>query len=169
MSSLIDDPLFFYAISYVLFFVLMWFVGRKPILGWLDGEIGKIREEIEHARRLRSEAEEFLNDAKIKQAAALSEAETIVKHAKEEAGRLRSQTEAELKYILAKHEQNALDRIHYAEEAALTEVRLATVDMAVDMVRKTLAEHINDSNAAKMVDDSIADVSRLSISKPKAA
>lgn len=169
MSHLLHDPVFFYGVAFALFLVVAWKFVRKPAVGWLDSEIAKIREELDQARKLRAEAETALANGKAKQAAALAEAESIIQHAKEEAERLKVKAEADLKYVLEKREQHALEHIRHAEAEAIAEVRAAAVDLAMGMVRKTLADQIDDAAAAKLVDQAIAGLPDLATSKAKAA
>ncbi|HEU0117137.1 MAG TPA: hypothetical protein VFR09_00765 [Alphaproteobacteria bacterium] len=169
MKEMLNDPMFMYSIAFVIFLALAIKYGRKPLLGWLDTEILKVREELDKARQLRAEAEETLAEYKQKQAAALAEAEAIVASAKDDAARLKTQAETDLKNALARHEQQALERIRIAESEAMEEVRSATVDLAISMAAKTLAGQLDDAAAAKLVDQAIADMPKLAASKAKAA
>jgi F-type H+-transporting ATPase subunit b len=169
MSDLLKDPMFFYGIAFVIFLGLAYRYGTKPMLAWLDSEILKIRDELNQARKLRAEAEATLAEYKTKQALAMADAEAIVKHAKEEAARLKTEAEADLKDALARHEQQALERIRLAEAEAVEEVRAATVAMAMDMARKTLASKMDDATSAELTDQAIADMRKLTSSKAEAA
>ncbi|MDP9126842.1 MAG: F0F1 ATP synthase subunit B [Pseudomonadota bacterium] len=169
MSGLLNDPIFFYAVAYVLFLLVAWVFVRKPGLEWIDGEINKIRDELEEARSLRLEAEAALANAKAKKFAALAEADSIVKHAKDEASRLQQEAAANLKSLLARHEQHALERIALSEHEALAKVRTVAVDMAMSLVRKTLAERLDDASATKLSDEAIAAMPELPAAKARAA
>jgi F-type H+-transporting ATPase subunit b len=169
MSGLFQDPMFFYSIAFVIFLALAWRYGRKPMLGWLDSEILKIRNELEQARKLRAEAEAMLAQYKAKQAEAMKDAEAIVRHASEEAARLRAQAAADLKDALAKHEQQAATRIRLAEAEAIADVRTAVVDLAMKLARETLAAKLDDATAAKLTEQAIAEIPKLAKTKTKAA
>src|SRR5882672_1032341 len=97
MSALFQNPMVLYGIAFFIFLGLAYWYGRAPMLGWIDGEILKIRNELEQARKLRAEAEATLKEYKAKQAEAMQQAEQIVHHAAEEAKRLRTQAESDLK------------------------------------------------------------------------
>lgn len=169
MSKWLQDPAFFYGIAFVIFIALAYRHAKKPLLGWLDSEILKIRDELEQARKLRAEAEVTLADYKNKQKVALAEAEAIIAHAKEEATRLKAQAETDLKEALARHEQQVTERIRLAEAAALADVRSAAVDMAVNMARKALTTHMDEAGAAKLIEQAIAEVPKNVAAKAKAA
>ncbi len=169
MKHLLDDPIFFYAVAYVIFLVVAWFFARKPALDWVDGEIEKIRKELEQAKELRVEAEAALNDAKAKKATAVAQAASIVAHAKEEAARFEQTAAENLKFLLEKHEQHALERIRFMEEDAIAQVQSAAIDMAMQMVRKTLATNMGEESLTKLTDQAIADMPKLATAKAKAA
>ncbi len=169
MSGLSADPMFWYAVSLVIFLCLAFRFGRKPILKWLDGEIAKVNNELEQARKLRSEAEATLLDYKAKQKAALADAETIMIHAKDEATRLRVQAEVDLKNALARREQQAIERIRRAETEALAEVRSVAVDLAIKMARQALSEQMDNATATRLVDQAIAELPKLAAAKTKTA
>ena len=169
MSGLFQNPMAFYSIAFVIFLALAWRFGRVPMMKWLDGEILKIRNELEQARKLRVEAEATLNDYKAKQAEAMAQAEEIVRHAAVEASRLRVQAEADLKNALANHEQQAAARIRLAEAEALADVRAAIVEAAMKIAREKLSAHLDEATATKLTDQAIADMPKLAATKAKAA
>ena len=169
MSNLMQDPMFFYGIAFVIFLMLAYRYGKKPLLGFLDAEILKIREELEQARKLRVDAETMLQEYKKKQVEALSNAEAIVKHARDEAARLKSTAEADLKNALKRHEQQALEHIRLIEAEALAEVRSAAVGLAMKLAEKTLETQMDDATAAKLADQAIADLPKRSSQKAEAA
>jgi len=165
----LQDPIFFYAVAYAGFLIVAWFFVRKPALDWVDGEVDKIRDELEQAHRLRAEAEAALAESKAKKTATIVEAEAILAHAKEESVRLHAEAAEELKFLLARHEQHALERIRHMEEDAVARIRAATVDMAMDLVRKTLAERLDEATASRLADQAIADMPKLTPAKARAA
>ena len=169
MDELLHDPMFFYTIAFVIFMVLAFKFGRKPALSWVDGEIIKIRDELEQAQKLRVEAEAVLETYKKKQAEAMAEADAIVKHAQAEATRMQAQAQEDLKAALARHEQQAAERIRLSETEAAASVRAAAVELAMDLAKKALAGQIDGAAAATLVDKAIADLPVLAATKSKAA
>ena len=169
MSGLLKDPMFFYGIAFTIFLILAWRYGRAPMLGWLDSEILKIRNELEQARALRAEAESMLASYKAKQVQAMKDAEMIVRHAKEEAQRLKSQAEIELKAMLGRHEQQAAARIRMAEAEAVAALRTAAVDGAMKLVIETLTGPAGAEVAVKLADQAVVDISAQAGAKSKAA
>ena len=169
MNELMQDPLFYYAVPFAIFLGLVWWKGRKPLLAWLDTEISKIRHELDQAQQLRAEAEAMLADGKAKQAAALADAEAIIRQAKGEAERMKAQTDIDLKNHLALHETLIAERIRIAESEAMDMVRMAAIDAAMKLARETLAVQIDEATAAKLVDQALAEMPNLTAAKAKAA
>jgi F-type H+-transporting ATPase subunit b len=167
--SMLQDPMFFYSVAFFIFLGLAFHYGREPLMAWIDSEILKIRNELDQAKKLRTEAEAMLADYKSKQTAALAEADAIVKHAKEEAVRLRTQAENDLKESLAKSEQQAAARIRIAESEAMEQVRNTIIDAAMKMAEAKLTAQLDGAAASKLTDQAIGELSKLAGGKAKAA
>lgn len=165
MSALTQDPMFLYAVSFFIFLALAFRYGRQPLLGWLDGEIAKIRAELDHAYQLRTEAEAALADCKAKQIQAETDAANIVNNARLQVELMRKQAEEDLAALLARHEQLAADRIRLAEAEAVADVRAAAIDLAMTLARKTLAENLPGHESSKLIDKAIGDIPGLKANK----
>lgn len=168
MSNLLNDPMFFYAIAFVIFMGLAYRFGRKSAINWIDAEILKVRSKLDEAEKLRAEAEATLVEYKAQQAAAFADAEDLVRNAKDEAVRLKAQAEADLKASLARQEHQATERIRLAEAAALADVRQHAIDLAMTAARQSLQTSLHDDVVSKLVDQAIADLPVAS-TKAKAA
>jgi len=169
MSEILKDPMYFYLLAFAIFVGLAVRYGRAGFLAWIDGEIQKVRHQLDEAQKLRADAETMLADYKAKQEAALAEADYLVKHAKEEASRLKAKAEADLKESIARHEQLALERIRMAEAAALADVRARAIDLAVTMARQNLQTALQGDAASALVDQAIAGLPTSTASKAEAA
>ncbi|MGE3623382.1 MAG: F0F1 ATP synthase subunit B [Bdellovibrionales bacterium] len=167
VRELARDHIAWYAVAFFIFCALAWRYGRKPMLNWLDSEIIKISDELARACQLRIEAEARLAEIRKKHAEAMTEADGIKRHAQEEALRLKAQAESDLRAALARHEQQAADRIRVAETEATATVRAVAVDLAIGMARKKLAE--SGDHAASLTEQAISDLPGLAGSKARAA
>ena len=168
-AGMLSDPIVWYTLALLIFFVVAYFKIRQPVLSWLDSEIAKVRGELDQAKKLRAEAEISLSDYRAKQKEALQEAEAIIVHAKEEAAQLRVSAEADLKTTLQRREQQALERIRLAEVEALAEVRQAVVEQAVAEARKIMSAQADAATAEKWADQAIAEIASLTGKNAKAA
>jgi F-type H+-transporting ATPase subunit b len=169
MSELMKDPMSFYSIAFVIFLLLAFRYGRAPLLAWIDGEILKIREELGQAQKLRVEAEATLAEYSVKQALALAEAEAIVRNAVDEAVRLKAQAETDLTDALARHEEQALERVRLAEIEAISDVRTAAIELAIHMARTALSSNLDEATTVRLADQAIADLPKDTATKAKAA
>ncbi|MEO3473000.1 F0F1 ATP synthase subunit B [Roseomonas sp. CAU 1739] len=152
------DPKFWVAVSFVLFFLLL---GKKlwaAISGALDGRAATIRRQLDEASRLRSEAEEMLKSAEAERAAAAKEAEELLARAHAEAERVAAAAIAEAEGAAKRRERMALDRIAAAEASAIADVRNAAAEVAGAAARTVLAETLDASADAALVDQSLSDL-----------
>lgn len=152
------DPTFWVAVSFVLFVGLTFKPIKNALTGGLDARTDKIRQELEEAARLREEAQKMLADYKRKQSEMSREAEDLLEHAKVEAARLREQAEEDLQAAMKRREQAAVERISQAETKALEEVRNQAVEIAIAATGRILRDSIDDTKAAALVQQSIAEL-----------
>jgi len=152
------DPSFWVGLAFV---IVVGFLA-KPIMrsvsASLDGRADKIRTQIEEARKLREEAQALLADYQRKQRDALSEAESIVAQAKEEATRLRAQAQTDLEQSIERRKTQALERIAQSEAQAIASVRNTAVDVAMAAAEKLITDQMNDGKQDALVDQSIKDL-----------
>lgn len=163
MSALLKDPMFFYSIAFALFFVVVYWKLRKPLLSWIDGEIFKIRHELDEAKKLRAEAEAVLADTRAKQHAAMAQSEEIVRLAKLDTEHMKQKASDELREILARQERMAAERIRQAEHEAESEIRAAAIRLAVNIARETLAQRADGEMGRKLVEQSIAEIGSVNL------
>jgi F-type H+-transporting ATPase subunit b len=131
---------------------------KRAILGALDQRAGRIRDELDEAKRLHEEAHAALANFQRRQRDALGEAGEIIAHAQVEAERLREHAVAELEETLKRREAMAMDRIAQAEAAATAEVRSVVVDVAIAAARDVIGAQLDKTKADALVDDAIKDL-----------
>ncbi|MBR0672680.1 F0F1 ATP synthase subunit B family protein [Neoroseomonas soli] len=154
------DPKFWVAVSFVLFFVLL---GKKiwgVLTGALDGKADRIRRQLAEAADLRAQAEQMLHAAEAERTAAAKEAEELLARAREEANRLAAAAAAEAEAAAKRRERMAMDRIAAAEASAITDVRHAAAEVAGAAARTVLADTLDASADATLIDRSVADLSK---------
>jgi F-type H+-transporting ATPase subunit b len=152
------EPANWVLIAFFLFFIL---VGRKlwaALAGMLDERAMKVRSELEEASRLRQEAEALLRDAEARRTEALAEAKALISGAQAEAIRVASATLAEAEGSARRREQMAMDRIAAAEKAAVDEVRLAAVDVAIAAAREVIGTGLSTEADKGLIDQAIGNL-----------
>lgn len=158
MSEMIKEAEFWVAVSFLIFVAFVLWKGLKPTLGALDARADKIKQELDDAQRLREDAQKLLAEYQRKERDAASEAEAMLAHAREEAGRLREKAAEDLKASMARREAQALDRIAQAEAQAKADVRAEAVNLAVAATRHLLAGKLDTKLADKLIDQSIKEL-----------
>jgi F-type H+-transporting ATPase subunit b len=158
MKEFIQNPVNIYTIAFIIFAALAYIFLRKPLVQWIDGEIAKITAELNMAHDLRAEAEAALEECKSKQAQAERDAQVIVSMARQQAEAMRKRADAELETTLARQQQLATERIHYAQERAVSAVRDAAITMGMELARKTLTQDLSEADAAKLIEQAINDI-----------
>lgn len=158
MSALLQDPTFWTLIAFVIFIVALFKPMKKALLSGLDSRIETIRSEVEQAQQLREEAQTLLASYQRKQREAQQEAEGIVNRAKQDAENHRAEAEKDLKALLERQKELAVEKIAQAEATAVQEVREIAVDLAVAATEKILAEKVTGSLSDSLVDKAVAEL-----------
>ena len=169
MKELLNDPVFFYTLAFVIFLALAYAKGRKPVLSWLDAEIEKIRTELEKAKLMRKAAEQTLQHYQSKREEAFAEAETIIRQAHADAERLRTQAENDIKAMLSRQEKQAVDRIQRLEAEAIATVRNTIISQAVTAAKKSIEAGIDETSSNRLIDQAIDELHKLNAADAKAA
>lgn len=128
---------------------------KRAILGGLDNRAARIRHDLDEAQRLREEAQAALTAYQRQHRDAMSEAEEIIAHAREESERMRRTALKDLETAMERRQALALERIAQAEAAAAAEVRNAAVDVAVSAARAVIADQLDQSKANALIDAAI--------------
>jgi F-type H+-transporting ATPase subunit b len=158
MNHLLQSAEFWVAVAFVIFVIFMLWKATKPMMAALDARAERIKTELDEAKRLREEAQKLLAEYQRKERDAAKEAEAMLHHAREEATRLREKAAEDLKASVKRREQQALDRIAQAEAQAEAQVRAQAVDLAVAATRQILAEKLDETQAARLVDEALKDL-----------
>ena len=153
-----QDPTFWVLVASLIFLVLVWKRARDAMRSGLDARITRIKDEIDEADRLKTEAQEMLAEAKRKQGEAEQQIADISKQAAEEAALLTERVTTSLDEMLKRREQQAHDRIAQIEKQARQEIRDAATDVAVAAAGKVIRESLGADQSARLVDAAIQEL-----------
>lgn len=159
-DAVLASPQTWVALAFVLLFV---FFGKKlfgALFRALDYRSGRIKNELEEAERLRTEAEAVLASYREKHRACLKEAEGILAKAREDADRLVKEAQAELKIMLEARRRMAEEKILQAEKQAVDEVRDHVVDITISAAKTLIMENIAQTSGDELIRRAIADIER---------
>ncbi len=158
---MLQEPTFWVAMSFLGFIgVAIYFKLPGMITKQLDDRSARIAKELEEAQRLREDAQALYAEYKRKAENAVKEAEQILAQVKTEAEEMAKESAAALEVALQRRQVAAEARIAQAEAQAVTDVRAATVELAIGAARDLLNQEVIGAKAAELIDKSVADLSR---------
>jgi F-type H+-transporting ATPase subunit b len=150
---------FWVAVAFVLFVVVLGYFGvHKLLLQGIDDRRGRIKAELDDARRLKAEAEALFATYQRKLQEAEHEAQAIVASAKAEAERLAAEAQTRIKEFVERRTKMAESKIAQAEAQALADVRSAAAEAAVAAAERILAHTVKDKVADDLIAKGITDL-----------
>ena len=155
MMDILHSTTAWLGLSFLVFLVVLWKMGKDAFIGMLDSRIDGIKQELETAETLRTEAQELLAQYQRKHRDAVQESEAIVAEAKKNAAEIKKNAEAELKELIARREQQLTDRITRMERAAETQIREYAIELAIEATREIITQQLTKTEATKLVNESI--------------
>lgn len=154
---LLQNPEFWVAVAFVCFVLLLMYLGIPGMLAKsLDARSDAIRREIDDARKLRDEAQALLADYQRRAVQADAEAQEIVQRAESEAKKVADEAGKALKESLERRTRLAEDKIARAEQQAVSEVRVAAVERAIQAAETVLSQRTSGDEANRLVKEAIA-------------
>jgi len=150
---------FIVLISFLIFIgILFYFKVPGLLSGMLDKRADGIKAELEEAKALREEAQTILASYERKQAEVASQAEAIVKTAREDAEAAAAQAKIDLEQSIARRLAAAEDQIASAEAAAVKQVKDQAVTVAVAAAADVIEANLTAADRNALVADAIKDV-----------
>jgi F-type H+-transporting ATPase subunit b len=159
--AILSNPEHWVAVAFVIFIGLLAYLGvHRQLTKALDNRAGRIKSELDEARRLKDEAMALLKEYQRKREAAEGEAQSIVTEARAEAERLAAEAKVKAEEFVARRTKLAEQKIAQAEAQALADVRSAAAEAAVAAAERILAEQAKGDVAADLVAKGVEDVRR---------
>ena len=159
LLHLLGDAEFWVAVAFVIFVAGMGYLGvHKMVAKSLDERAGRIKAELDEARKLKDEAAQLLAEYQRKRQEAEGEAQEIIAGAKAEAERLAIEAKAKIEEFIARRTKMAETKIAQAEAQAAADVRSAAAEAAVAAAEKILAQEAKGTLASELISKGIEDV-----------
>lgn len=152
--DLLLDVHFWISLSFALFVFILVKFGKPGFFALLDKKIEQIKQEIESAESLRSEAQDLLAQYKLKQRDASKEAERILEEAKKSAKQFQKKAEADLDASMKKKEQQLAERLDRMKIAAKQEIQSYAAQLAVRAAQEIIIEKLDNSAYEKLAEQS---------------
>lgn len=154
MDFLLDTHIW-YVFSFAVFASIIWKYGKPAMISYIDNRIVAIREEIETAESLRTEAHELLAQYQRKHRDAVQEADAIIKNATGHAKEIQAKAEADIEEVIARREKQLEERITRMESAAIEEIKTHTANLAIEATAEIIADKLDKKANQALVDQSI--------------
>jgi len=160
IEALSHDTSLWVAISFILFLIVAFKLGRKSVTRTLDSRIEEIRKEIETAESLRVEAQELLAQYQRKQRDAEKEAQQIVDNAKAHADKIQARAKAELQETMQRREEQLTERVRRIEENAVASIQNYAAELALEATREIIAGSLDKKANENIAGKSIQDIAK---------
>jgi F-type H+-transporting ATPase subunit b len=140
----------------VLLAIFVWAKVPGTVTRGLDSKIAEIKEQLDEAKSLRTEAEKLRDEYAAKIAAAQNDAEAMMDNARTEADAIVAKAEADSDKMVARRQRMAEEKIAAAEREAIQDVRNAAARAATAASRKLIAERHDGESDRALADEVIA-------------
>src|SRR3974390_2422472 len=157
--ELLHETEFWVALAFILFVAGLGYIGvHRMIAKSLDERAGRIKAELDEAKKLKDEAVALLADYQRKRDEAENEAQEIIAGAKAEAERLAAEAKAKIEEFVARRTKKAEIKVAQAEARAAADVRGAAAEAAVAAAAKVLSQDVKGQLANELLAKGIDDV-----------
>ena len=157
--ELLGDAEFWVAVAFVIFVAGMGYLGvHRMIAKSLDERAGRIKAELDEARKLKDEAAQLLAQYQRKRQEAEGEAQEIIAGANAEAERMAVDAKTKVEEFVARRTKLAEVKIAQAEAQAAADVRSAAAEAAVAAAAAVLSQEAKGKLATDLIAKGIEDV-----------
>ena len=158
MEHLLENPETWVLVAFLIFIALVAKKAYLVITVALDARATRIREGLDDAARLREEAQSLLAQYQRQQRGADGEIEAMLERAHRDRALMLEAARTRLAAQLLQREKQTTQNIARAEAQMVDEVRIAASEMAMAAIEYMIIQNLNQSQATKLIDDSIGDL-----------
>ena len=150
------DATFWVAISFLLFVVLLfYFKVPQKIDQSLNESIKGIKNEIEHAEKLKDEAKNILSDYDSKVSKSKAEIKKMLENAEKQSEQNIIKTNEDFHFVIESRKKTAEDKIKQMKLQAIKDMKNSAVEIAVKSVEKIIKNSIDKKKLDKIYISSI--------------
>lgn len=158
-GNVLQDTSFWVGAAFLVVIAIFWRMGvHKMIASALDKRSQIIADELDHARKLREEAQELLAQYQRRQRETEDEAKGIIEQAKRDAQRLATESREKIAEQIQRRTKSAEERIARAEAQAIAEVRGQAADLAVMTAHEIIRKRMDQGAQAALIEKSISEL-----------
>ena len=133
----------------------------KMMVKMLRKRSQKIDQRISEVNKLKEDAQKLLADYERKFRGAKKEAATILSKSEREIEMIKRDCLAKMEAEMAMKEKEAKDRLKAFEDNAAKEISEKTVELTIKIVKKILADSLDDKALSLLIDASINDLKKV--------
>ena len=150
------DATFWVAVSFVIFVILLiYFKIPSKIKSSLNESIFLIRKQIEDAEKLRDEANNILSDSEKKLSNSKKEIQNMIAEANKASEKLIIKTNSDFHKLMDNKKKDAERKIYQMKEQVKSDIKNASVKIAIESVSDLLKNSIDKSKLDKILKESV--------------
>lgn len=164
MGNILDvnfGLVFWTLLNFLIFFLLLWKFGTKPIANGLKAREDSIRSNIDGAAKANEEATKLLNESQSKISQAQSEANEIIQSGKKQVEVIISKAKEEAEIVKSQKIKDVVKEIEISKENAINELRSEVADLVIVATEKILDEKIDKNKDSKLIESAIANFDKF--------
>ncbi|MAF68005.1 MAG: hypothetical protein CMH25_01505 [Micavibrio sp.] len=158
MESFFQDTNNWVLISFIIFAVVSYKLGRRSVLNALDSRIEKIKNDIDTAENLRIEAQELLAQFQRKQREADQEAKRIIETAKEHAKGIQKKASSQMKESASRREKWLDQRLKRMEADAVEHMKSKASELAIAATTQILMQRLDEKSHDALVKKTVKEL-----------
>tara|TARA_Y100001970_G_scaffold110481_1_gene137996 strand:- start:10291 stop:10776 length:486 start_codon:yes stop_codon:yes gene_type:complete len=153
-----SDPQFWVAAAFIVFVAVIFNPVRKILTSSLDKQINEIKNSLEDAENLKSEAQISLSEVKKRQNEVQSEIELINNNASKKIIQIQENLEAKLKEQIEKKQSLATLKIEQMVRDANNEIYEYISSKAIQIIKYLILNKLNDEEKQNLIYSSIKEL-----------
>lgn len=157
-AEFLQTQAFWLVVSFLTLLAIMWKFVTPMLNETLDGRANQIREDLDRAESLKTEAEQMLKTYEKQLKTAQEEASNIVAQARKDAEDLGVKRSKELEVELTRKAEVATKSIEQAQNKAIEELRKEVVNMTILATEKVVGSLMDEKSAKKYADEAIKEL-----------
>ena len=156
-----NDPQFWVFIAFVIFVGITFNPIRKILSTSLDTKINDIKKSIDHAEKLKNDAQQILSEIQNKQNKIKIDINNIQKEAKDKILLIEAEFNTKLKEQINKRNELAIIKIEQMTRDANTDVQQYIAHTAITATIEVLEKKLNEKEKQNLINNSIAELNTI--------
>ena len=156
-----SDPQFWVAVSFLLFIAAIFNPVRKMLTSNLDSQIKEIKSKIDEAENLRADAQNTLNELKLKQSNVEKEIEILKNNSDAKMKALKELSLKKLSEQIEKKQILANNKIDQLLRDTNNTIKLYIANISIEATTNLLKQNLTKEKKSELIDKSIKDLNSV--------